>query len=57
VDFERAAINAFSTVFPTAEVTGCYFHLTQSVVRKVAEVGLKTQYEHDNSVREFAWKK
>lgn len=53
VDFERAAINAFSLMFPTATVSGCYFHLTQSVVRKVVEVGLKVQYEHDDNVRGY----
>src|SRR6476469_6756484 len=53
VDFERAAINAFSIKFPTATVSGCYFHLTQSVVRKVVEVGLKVQYEHDDNVRGY----
>lgn len=53
VDFERAAINAFNTAYPTATVSGCYFHLSQSVIRKVHEVGLKIQYETDNKVREY----
>ena len=26
-------------------MTGCYFHLCQSVIRKVNEIGLKTEYE------------
>jgi len=53
VDFERAAINAFSEVFPSAAISGCYFHLTQSVIRKVVEVGLKTEYEHNNHIRGY----
>lgn len=53
VDFERAAINAFSTAYPTAQVRGCYFHLCQSVVRKVNEVGLKIDYENNDEVRGF----
>jgi hypothetical protein len=53
VDFERAAMNAFRVAFPDATVTGCYFHLTQSVIRKVQEIGLKVQYEGDNEVRGF----
>lgn len=53
VDFERAAINTFSTAYPTAQVSGCYFHLCQSVVRKVNEVGLKSDYENNDEVRVF----
>ena len=53
VDFERAPMNAFGEAFPDAVVTGCYFHLNQSVVRKKDEVGLKTRYEEDVAVKEF----
>ena len=35
LDFERAAMNAFEAAFPNATITGCYFHLCQSIVRKV----------------------
>lgn len=31
--------------FPDAEVKGCYFHLYQSLIRKINSVGLKTKYE------------
>lgn len=34
-DFEIAAINAIETVFPDVMVKGCYFHFTQSIIRKV----------------------
>lgn len=51
VDFERAAMNSFNETFPNTTVTGCYFHLCQSVLRKVSEVGLKQQYENDDDVR------
>jgi hypothetical protein len=53
VDFERAAMNAFHDAFPVATVTGCYFHLTQALVRKVNEVGLKNLYEVDDAVRVY----
>ena len=46
LDFERAAINAFRSAFPNATVTGCYFHLTQSAMRKVNEIGMKDDYEN-----------
>ena len=47
LDFERGAMNAFSERFPNAIVSGCFFHLSQSVIRKVSELGLKTTYETD----------
>jgi len=40
LDFGSAAINAFRSSFPSATVTGCYFHLTQSVMQKVDEIGM-----------------
>ena len=51
VDFERAAITAFETAYPVAMVTGCYFHLTQCVICKVNEIGMKTAYENDDAIR------
>lgn len=53
VDFERAAMNAFSLAYPDATVTGCYFHLCQSITKKVNEIGLKTEYENNNEVRGY----
>jgi len=41
LDFESAAIHAFRSAFPSATVTGCYFHLPQSVLRNVDEIGMK----------------
>ena len=45
MDLEKAAVNAFSTTFQAAaQITGCYFYLCQSVLRKINEVGLKKAY-------------
>jgi len=52
-DFEKAAIHALEEVFTTAVVTGCHFHLGQSVIRKVNELGLKNTYQRD---KDFALK-
>ena len=52
VDFEKAAMNAFEAAYPQSVVTGCYFHLTQSVVRKVNEIGMKLEYQNDDAIRE-----
>lgn len=46
VDFEKGAINAIEKYFPNV-TKGCYFHLQQSVYRKVIELGCKTNYEND----------
>ena len=46
-------MNAFREAFPDATVTGCYFHFNQRVIRKVNDVGLKTQYENDNTIRGY----
>lgn len=47
LDFERAALNAFQDGFPTSRISGCFFHLSQSIIRKVQELGLKRRYETD----------
>lgn len=44
-DFEMAAMNSFQEVFPTAQISGCFFHLSQAVLRKVGALGLKNMYE------------
>jgi len=46
-----AAINAFKEVFPTVVISGCHFHLSQSIIRKVNELGLIMRYQRDD---EFA---
>lgn len=47
VDFELAAINAASEVFPNAKVQGCNFHFKQSIIRNLNSIGLKKRYESD----------
>jgi len=51
LDFEIAATNAFRSAFPNATVTGCYFHLTQSVMLKVNKTGMKEDYEKNDRLR------
>jgi len=46
-DFEKAAMNAFQRNFPSAEVAGCYFHLGQSVWRRIQNLGLAARYRED----------
>ena len=44
VDFERASINAFEAAFPDSVAAGCYFHLGQSVYRRVQLLGLAGKF-------------
>ena len=47
VDFENAAINAFEENF-VAIISGCFFHLSQSIFRKIQSEGLIAQYQTDS---------
>ena len=49
-DFETAAINAFGRTFPNVEMTGCFFHLSQSVFRQAQALGLAEAYIHNEDV-------
>ena len=39
LDFEQAAVQAFQKNFPETKLSGCFFHLSQSFMRKIAELG------------------
>lgn len=52
-NFETSAMAAFRKAFPSARVTGCYFHLCQSVLCKVNEIGTKVGYETRDEVRSY----
>ena len=45
LDFEKACMNAARRYFSKAAVKGCYFHLCQSLIRKINAVGLKSDFE------------
>ena len=46
-DFEMAAIQAIGDIFPNASRTGCFFHLSQNIHRRIQNAGLQEQYEND----------
>lgn len=51
-DFEKALINAVSTVLGHhVEHQGCYYHLTQSTLRKVQQLGLYEFYQNNDTVK------
>ena len=45
INFEKTNMIAALLAFPEAEIKGCYFHLCQSLVRKIQSVGLKSEFE------------
>jgi hypothetical protein len=54
VDFELAVINAVSHELHVT-ATGCLFHFTQSIYRKIQAVGLQVQYNTDNPAGVRQW--
>ena len=45
-DFEMSSINAVGSVYPNATVSGCFFHFTQCIYRKVQDSGLQNEYRN-----------
>ncbi len=52
-DFEKAAISAFEEEFPMVVVTGCFYHLSQSVYRRIQSEGLVTDYITDEALGKY----
>ena len=48
-DFEQAAINAAKTEFQNVRIHGCFFHLGQSIFRKIQSTELASRYNNDES--------
>ena len=48
IDFEKAAIKAFSYVFPAANITGCLFPLAKNIYRQFVNLGFKLSYQTES---------
>lgn len=51
LDFEQAILLAVETELPGTRLSGCYFHFTQSLWRKLQNLGLAGIYRRDPQVR------
>lgn len=47
MDFELAAINAATVIFPNSEIFGCLYHLTSNMKKKLCTEGLHQRYSTD----------
>lgn len=45
-DFEKSILNACTAVYPTVTISCCFFHLGQSVYRRVQKEGLQEAYNN-----------
>ncbi len=52
-DYEDAAINSFSAVFPEAEGKGCTFHYAQALIENRTQLGLTIPYRQIPAVLQF----
>lgn len=53
IDFERAVWVAVQEKLPDATIQGCAFHWTQSLWRKIQDLGLQGAYSNDDAVFKF----
>jgi hypothetical protein len=51
VDFEQAAYISASKIFKTTIISGCYFHFTQILLRRIQKIGCCKIYKEYNIFR------
>ncbi|CAF4419126.1 unnamed protein product, partial [Rotaria magnacalcarata] len=50
-DYEASIITAVANEFPQAIHSGCFFHFTQAIYRRIQSLGLITSYSQDSDIR------
>jgi len=56
MDFEHAVWKSVKEIFPNVHIQGCLFHWTQSLYRKIQDIGLQTFYHEKKDVFLFCRK-
>ena len=51
MDYERAAINSANDTFPEAEISCCFFHLSQNIYKRAQSNGRADVYRNDDLFR------
>ena len=51
LDFELAAINAISSVFPNASIKGCYFHFSKAIYKHIKGTPAEALYKDNEEAR------
>ena len=52
-EYEPAIWIAVGNVFENVKISGCAFHFSQSVYRKLSEIGLSNRYKNDPGTNQF----
>ena len=52
-DFEPALQNALSETYPTARLTGCFFHLKQAMIKRIKKENLIGAYRNDPAIKQY----
>jgi len=53
IDFEQSMIQAIELVFVNINMQCCYYHLSQSIWRKVQNIRLATKYKENENIRQI----
>lgn len=51
-DFEEASTSAFKQVFGNLDISGCWFHYAQAIIKRVNKIGLKQPYLLNSEVKD-----
>ena len=54
-DYEQALMNSLRNVFsnPDTQISGCYFHYCQSLMKKTSKLHLRNVYSHDADIKKI----